>query len=91
MKNGKGLTKRSPRNTDIKVERYWCMPSHKTFSIKPFKKLLKDELDNDYIDPFPHPYKQDAIEYLKTIDDLSTPTSIGSIISYVSLFLITPS
>ena len=68
---GTGLTKHSPRNTDIKIERYWCMPSHKTFSIKPFKKLLKDELDNDYVDPFPHPYKQDAIEYLKTIDDLS--------------------
>ena len=70
-KNGTGPTKHSPRNTDIKIERYWCMPSHKTFSIKPFKKLLKDELDNDYVDPFPHPYKQDAIEYLKTIDDLS--------------------
>ena len=56
---------------NIKMERYWCMPSHKTFSIKPFKKLLKDELDNDYIDPFLHPYKQDAIEYLEIIDNSS--------------------
>ena len=32
---------------------------------------VKDELDNDYIDPFLHPYKQDAIEYLEIIDNSS--------------------
>jgi len=43
------------------------MPSHRTFSIKPFKNLIEEELGNKYLDPFPYPFKQDAIEYLKTI------------------------
>ena len=47
------------------------MPTHKTFNIKPFKELIDQQLNKDYVDPFPYPYKQDAIEYLKTIDDLS--------------------
>ena len=55
----------------IKFERYWNMPTHRTFNIKPFKELINKELNKDYIDPFPYPYKQDAIEYLKTIDNLS--------------------
>ena len=37
----------------ILFERYWNMPSHKTFSIKPFKELINQELKKDYIDPFP--------------------------------------
>jgi hypothetical protein len=53
------------------IERYWAMPSHQTFTIKPFKNLIKDELGDKYIDPFPYPFKQDAIEYLKTIGDSS--------------------
>jgi hypothetical protein len=53
------------------IERYWAMPSHQTFAIKPFKNLIKDELGDKYIDPFPYPFKQDAIEYLKTIEDSS--------------------
>ena len=55
----------------IIFKRYWYMPTHKTFNIKPFKELIDDQLGNNYIDPFPYPFKQDAIEYLKTIDDLS--------------------
>tara|TARA_R110002012_G_scaffold210120_1_gene380735 strand:- start:45 stop:509 length:465 start_codon:yes stop_codon:yes gene_type:complete len=55
----------------ILFERHWCMPSHKTFSIKPFSELIDKEIGNNYIDPFPYPYKQDAIQYLKTIKDLS--------------------
>jgi len=47
------------------------MPSHKTFEIKPFKELIDEQLGNNYIDPFPYPFKQDAIEYLKTIEDNS--------------------
>ena len=43
------------------------MPSHKTFSIKPIKEFINKNLGWDFIDPFPFPYKQDAIEYLKTI------------------------
>jgi hypothetical protein len=53
------------------IKRYWSMPTHKTFSIKPFKNLIDEELGNNYIDPFPYPFKQDAIEYLKTIPDNS--------------------
>ena len=51
----------------ISFERFWCMPSHKTFSIKPIKKLIEKEIGTEFIDPFPFPYKDDAIEYLKKI------------------------
>ena len=53
------------------IERHWAMPSHQTFTIKPFKELIEKELGSEYIDPFPYPFKQDAIEYLKTIEDSS--------------------
>jgi hypothetical protein len=56
---------------EIKFERHWCMPSHKTFTIKPFKDLIAAELGSNYIDPFPYPFKQDAIDYLKTIPENS--------------------
>jgi hypothetical protein len=52
---------------NILIERYWSMPNHKTFSIKPIKNLINDELGDEFIDPFPYPFKQDAIEYLKNI------------------------
>jgi hypothetical protein len=56
---------------DIKFERHWCMPSHKTFTIKPFKNLIAAELGSNYVDPFPYPFVKDAIDYLKTIHDNS--------------------
>ena len=56
---------------DIKFERHWCMPSHKTFTIKPFKELIVAELGSNYVDPFPYPFVKDAIDYLKTIHDNS--------------------
>ena len=56
---------------DIKFERHWCMPSHKTFTIKPFKELIAAELGSNYVDPFPYPFVKDAIDYLKTIHDNS--------------------
>ena len=55
----------------IEFKRFWSMPTHKTFEIKPFAELIKFELGDNYIDPFPYPYKQDAIDYLKTIPDNS--------------------
>ena len=55
----------------MKLERHWCMPNHKTFEMSPVKKLIKEELDNEYVDPFPHPFKQDAIEYLKSFKNNS--------------------
>ena len=55
----------------MRIDRIWAMPSHKTFTIKPIKELIQDEIGEDYLDPFPYPYEQDAIDYLKTIPDLS--------------------
>ena len=55
----------------VNFERYWAMPSHKTFTIAPLKKLIDEELGTNYIDPFPYPFKQDAIKYLKTISSNS--------------------
>tara|TARA_Y100001963_G_C6652390_1_gene386383 strand:+ start:196 stop:660 length:465 start_codon:yes stop_codon:yes gene_type:complete len=51
----------------LKIERHWAMPSHKTFTIAPLKKLISEELGENYMDPFPHPFKQDAVKYLKNI------------------------
>jgi hypothetical protein len=31
---------------NILIERYWSMPNHKTFSIKPIKNLLKTKYEN---------------------------------------------
>ena len=60
----------------IKFERHWCMPSHRTFSIKPFKELIEKELGSEYVDPFPYPFTQDAIKYLKTIPTKSVGYSV---------------
>jgi hypothetical protein len=35
------------------------------------KNLIAAELGSSYIDPFPYPFKQDAIDYLKTIPNNS--------------------
>lgn len=45
------------------------MPNHETFSIPPIKKLIKEELGDDFVDPFPYPFKRDALEYLKEFND----------------------
>ena len=50
----------------LKIERNWCMPNHKTFEMPPVKKLIEEELRSEYVDPFPYPFTQDAIEYLKS-------------------------
>ena len=55
----------------MRIDRVWAMPSHKTFTIKPIKQLIQEEIGEDYLDPFPYPYQQDAIEYLQSIPDLS--------------------
>jgi len=56
---------------EIRFDRYWAMPNHKTFEIKPIKDLISQELGNNYIDPFPYPFKQDAIDYMKSFKDSS--------------------
>lgn len=55
----------------MKIKRIWAMPSHKTFTIKPIKELLDRYFGNEYVDPFPYPFKTDALEYLKTFADES--------------------
>ena len=47
------------------------MPNHRTFQIKPIKEFIDKNLGWNFIDPFPFPYKEDALEYLKTIKDSS--------------------
>jgi len=51
---------------ELRIERIWAMPSHETFTILPIKKLIKEELGDTFVDPFPYPFKTDALEYLKT-------------------------
>ena len=51
---------------NIKFQRFWSMPNHETFKIKPIKDLIYEELGLNYVDPFPYPFKKDAIEYLKS-------------------------
>jgi hypothetical protein len=41
------------------------MPNKQTFQIKPIAELIKEEIGNNYLDPFPYPYKKDASIYLK--------------------------
>lgn len=51
------------------------MPNHETFSIKPIGQLIKEELQDDYIDPFPYPYEKDALAYLQDFPS----ESVGSL------------
>lgn len=51
-----------------KIERVWAMPNSRTFTIPPIRKLLEEETTPGVvIDPFPYPFKTDALEYLKAI------------------------
>ena len=43
------------------------MPNHQTFEINPIKEFIKENIGLNYIDPFPYPFKEDAITYLKKI------------------------
>lgn len=49
------------------MNRAWAMPSHKTFTIKPIKELI-NKYGSYYLDPFPYPFKEDAIDYLKGVE-----------------------
>ena len=50
------------------IKRVWAMPNHRTFDIKPIKEFIKENIGLDYVDPFPYPFKEDAITYLKKIE-----------------------
>ena len=56
----------------MKIERVWAMPNKRTFQIKPIKRLIdKYRYIGDWIDPFPYPFKEDALDYLKKFKDNS--------------------
>ena len=55
----------------IPIERVWAMPSRRTFTIAPIKKLILDELGTDFVDPFPYPYRGDALSSLMHTPDES--------------------
>jgi len=52
------------------IQRTWAMPNKNTFRIKPIAALIK-KYQTEWIDPFPHPYKLDALEYLKIFPDVT--------------------
>ena len=41
------------------IERVWAMPNKRTFQIKPIAQLIKEEIGDEYIDPFPFEGKVD--------------------------------
>jgi len=54
--------------------RKWAMANKETFKIKPISELIQRYralIESDWIDPFPYPYKQDALEYLSTFETAS--------------------
>jgi len=55
----------------ITIERVWAMPNKRTFQIKPIAELIKEEIGDDYIDPFPFEGKVDCFDYYKTLQDES--------------------
>ena len=55
------------------------MPNHRTFDIRPIKQFIKENIGSDYIDPFPYPFKEDAITYLKKNMNPSLINSEGAL------------
>ena len=58
------------------IERVWAMPNHRTFEIKPIKKLIEEEFgttnyQDDVVDPFPFEGKVDCFDYFKLFHDAS--------------------
>jgi 16S rRNA G966 N2-methylase RsmD len=54
------------------IERKWAMPNLRTFQIKPIKEIIeKYKKKGIWLDPFPYPYKKDALEFLSEIKNNS--------------------
>ena len=50
----------------MEIKRKWAMPNKRTFTIKPIEEIIeKYKSDGLTLDPFPYPYKEDCLEYLK--------------------------
>ena len=52
------------------INRIWSMPNKETFTIKPIKEII-ERYRCAWLDPFPYPYKEDALIYLKRFNDNS--------------------
>ena len=65
--------KNVPPYERMEIERKWAMPDKRTFDIKPIRKLIERHHISvtEWIDPFPYPYKKDALEYLSEFKDNS--------------------
>jgi len=47
------------------INRKWAMPNKRTFTIKPIKEIItRYKKEGIWLDPFPYPYKEDALVYL---------------------------
>jgi len=59
----------------IPIIRTVAQPNKKTFSIPPIEKLInkyKQGIASSFgeiVEPFPHPFKEDALEYLRNIEN----------------------
>jgi len=55
----------------VEIIRTWAMPNKRTFDIKPIRKLIEMQsaFVSEWIDPFPYPYKKDALDYLSEFKD----------------------
>ena len=54
----------------MEIIRKWAMPNKRTFTIKPISEIIcKYKKDGLWLDPFPFPYKEDALKYLSTFED----------------------
>ena len=62
----------------ITMERVWTMPSHRTFTMPPVKKLIKQESAGckNIIEPFPFQSKIDVFDYLQSIPDESADLAL---------------
>jgi hypothetical protein len=49
----------------LTISRKWAMPNLMTFTIKPISEIIiKYKKEGLWLDPFPYPYKEDAMKYL---------------------------
>ena len=56
----------------MEIKRVWAMPNKRTFQIKPIKRLLAKYICNGkWVDPFPYPFKVDALQTMKDIPSYS--------------------
>ena len=56
----------------MKITREWAMPNKRTFQINPIKNLIRAyKREGIWADPFPYPFKQEALQYLSTFEECS--------------------